>query len=50
VKLCPLGTSATNCPIEPAPDDGAFRGMRIGRGNRSKSTRRKAAPVPICPP
>jgi hypothetical protein len=27
---------------------GAFGGMRIGRGNRS--TQRKAAPVPLCPP
>jgi hypothetical protein len=27
---------------------GAVGGMRIGRGNRS--TRRKAAPVPLCPP
>jgi hypothetical protein len=27
---------------------GAFGGMRIGRGNRS--TRKKPAPVPLCPP
>jgi hypothetical protein len=27
---------------------GAVGGMRIGRGNRS--TRRKPAPVPLCPP
>jgi hypothetical protein len=27
---------------------GAIGGMRIGRGNRS--TRRKLAPVPLCPP
>jgi hypothetical protein len=27
---------------------GAVSGMRIGRGNRS--TRRKTAPVPLCPP
>jgi hypothetical protein len=26
---------------------GAFGGMRIGKGNRS--TRRKSAPVPLCP-
>jgi hypothetical protein len=29
-------------------DYGAVGGMRIGRGNRS--TRRKPAPVPLCPP
>jgi tetrahydromethanopterin S-methyltransferase subunit G len=46
----PLGTAATNRPIVPAPgdyDDGEISGM-IGRGNRS--TRRKPAPVPLCPP
>jgi hypothetical protein len=34
VRLSPLGTSATNWPIVPAPDDdecGAVGGMRIGR-------------------
>jgi hypothetical protein len=43
-------TSATNWPIVPAPDDecGAFSGMRTGRRNRS--TRRKPAPMPLCPP
>jgi hypothetical protein len=38
----PIGTSATEWPIAPAPgdyDDGEFGGMKIGRGNRS--TRRK---------
>jgi hypothetical protein len=38
----PLGTSATEWPIVPAPgdyDDGEFGGMKIGRG----STRRKPA-------
>jgi hypothetical protein len=29
-------------------DCGAIGGMKIGRGNRS--TRRKPAPVPLCPP
>jgi hypothetical protein len=52
VRLSPLGTSATNWPIVRAPDDdderGAVAGMRIGRGNRS--TRRKPAPLPYCPP
>jgi hypothetical protein len=41
----PLGTSATEWPIVPAPgdyDDGQFGGMQIGRGNRS--TRRKTCP------
>jgi hypothetical protein len=50
-KLGPLGTSATNWPIVPAPgdcEDGEFGGMKIGRGNRS--TRRKPAPGPLCPP
>jgi hypothetical protein len=46
----PLGTAATNMPIVPALgdyDDRDIGGM-IGRGNRS--TRRKPAPVPLCPP
>jgi hypothetical protein len=50
VQLDPLGTAATNRPIVPAPgdyDDGENGGM-IGRGNRS--TWRKRAPVPLCPP
>jgi hypothetical protein len=45
-----LGTAATNRPIVSAPgdyDDGESGGM-IGRGNRG--TRRKSAPVPLCPP
>jgi hypothetical protein len=48
--LGPLGTVATNMPIVPATgdyDDGEIGGMIIGRGNRS--TRRKLAPVPLCP-
>jgi hypothetical protein len=35
-KLGPLGTSATECPIVPAPgdyDDGEFGGIKFGRGN-----------------
>jgi hypothetical protein len=51
VQLGPLGTAATDWPIVPLPgdyDDGKFGGMNIGRGNRS--TRRKPAPVPLCPP
>jgi hypothetical protein len=50
IQLCPLGTAATNRSIVPAQgdyDDGEIGGM-IGRGNRS--TRRKPAPVPLCPP
>jgi hypothetical protein len=49
VRLSPLGTSVTNWPIVPAPDEcGAVGGMRIGKGNRS--IRRKPAPVPLCQP
>jgi hypothetical protein len=47
----PLGTSATEWPIVPAPgdyDDGEFGGMKFDRGNRS--TRRKPAPATLCPP
>jgi hypothetical protein len=50
-QLGPLGTAATNRPIVPAPadyDDGELGRMMIGRGDRS--TRRKPAPVPLCPP
>jgi hypothetical protein len=49
VQFGPLGTAATNRPIVPAPGDydGEIGGM-IGRGNRS--TQRKPAPVPLCPP
>jgi hypothetical protein len=45
----PLGTATTNRSIVPAPGDydGEIGGM-IGRGNRN--TRRKPAPVPLCPP
>jgi hypothetical protein len=49
-QLGPLGTAATNRPIVPAPgeyDDGEICGM-IGKGNRS--TRRKPAPMLLCPP
>jgi hypothetical protein len=50
VQLGPLGTATTNRPIVLALgdyDDGEIGGM-IGRGNRS--TRRKPAPVLLCPP
>jgi hypothetical protein len=49
--LGPLGSAATNRPIVPASgyyDDREIDEMMIGRGNRS--TRRKPAPVPLCPP
>jgi hypothetical protein len=49
VQLGPHGAAATNRRIVPAPgvyDDGEIGGM-IGKGNRS--TRRKLAPVPLCP-
>jgi hypothetical protein len=51
VQLGPLGTTATNLPIMPTPgeyDDREICGMMIGTGNRS--TGRKPAPVPLCPP
>jgi hypothetical protein len=51
VQLGPLSTTATNRPIVPVLgdyDDGETGGMMIGKGNRS--TRRKPAPVPLCPP
>jgi hypothetical protein len=47
----PLGTAATNRPIVPTPgdyDDGEIGGVMIGKGSRS--TRRKPAPVSLCPP
>jgi hypothetical protein len=49
--LGPLGTAATDWPIVSDPgdsDDGEFVGMKIDSGNRS--TRRKPAPAPLCPP
>jgi hypothetical protein len=51
VQLGPLGTAATNRSTVPAPGDYGDReigGMMIGRGNRS--TQRKRAAVPLCPP
>jgi hypothetical protein len=52
VRLSPLGASATvGLLYQPRmiddDDYGAVGGMTIGRGNRS--TRRKPAPVPLCP-
>jgi hypothetical protein len=52
VRLRPLGTAATTGLLyQPRMIDGdceATDGMKIGRGNRS--TRRKPAPAPRCPP
>jgi hypothetical protein len=53
VRLSPLGTSATNWPIVPAPDDRwwwmwSSRWNENWHGNRS--TQRKPALVPLCPP
>jgi hypothetical protein len=53
MRLSPLGTSAIVVLLYQArmiddDDYGAVGGMRIGRGNRS--TRRKPALVPLCPP
>jgi hypothetical protein len=53
VGLSPLGTAA-NSDLLYKPqmidegDCGAIGGLKIGRGNRS--TRRKPAPAPLCPP
>jgi hypothetical protein len=50
VQLGPLGTADTNRRIVPALgdcDDGKI-GKMIDKGNRN--TRRKNAPVPLCPP
>jgi hypothetical protein len=47
----PLGTSATEWTIVPAPGDydaGEVGRVKICRGKRS--TRRKPAPAPLCPP
>jgi hypothetical protein len=47
--LGPLDTAATNRPIVPAPGDyDGEIGAMVVRGNRS--TPRKPAPVPLCPP
>jgi hypothetical protein len=53
VRLSPIGTAATSGLLyKPKMIDeggcGAIGGMEIGRGNRS--TRRKPAPAPLCPP
>jgi hypothetical protein len=53
VRLSPLGTAATTGLLYQARmiddgDCGAIGGMKIDRGHRS--TRRKPAPAPLCPP
>jgi hypothetical protein len=50
VQSGPLGTAATNRPIVLAPGD--YGGVEIGGmiGRENWSTRRKLAPVPLCPP
>jgi hypothetical protein len=53
VRLSPFGTAATTGLLyQPQMIDdgdcGAICGMKIGRVNRS--TRRKPAPMPLCPP
>jgi hypothetical protein len=53
VGLSPLGTAATSGLLYKPQmidegDCGAIGGLKIGRGNRS--TRRKPAPAPLCPP
>jgi hypothetical protein len=50
-KLGALGQSAIYWPIVPAPgdcEDGEFGGMMFDKENRS--SRRKPAPAPLCPP
>jgi hypothetical protein len=49
---CPRGTAAMYWPIVPAPgdcEDGEVGGMD-GFGRENRSTRRKPAPAPFCPP
>jgi hypothetical protein len=53
VRLSPLGTAAiTGLLYQPQMIDdgdcGVIGGIKIGMGNRS--TRRKPAPAPLCPP
>jgi hypothetical protein len=53
VGLSPLGNAATSGLLYKPQmiDEGdceAIGGMKIGRGNRS--TRKKSAPAPLCPP
>jgi hypothetical protein len=52
VRLSPLGTAATTGLLYQLQmidgDCGAIGGIKIGRGNRS--TRKKPAPAPLCPP
>jgi hypothetical protein len=53
MRLSPLGTAATTRLLyQPKMMDdgdcGAIGGMKIGWGNRS--TRKKPAPAPLCPP
>jgi hypothetical protein len=49
-KLGPLGTSATNWPIVPAPGDCEEGEVGEMNGRENRSTRRKPAPTPLCPP
>jgi hypothetical protein len=53
VGLSPVGTAATSGLLYKPQmidegDCGAIGGIKFGRGNRS--TRRKPAPAPLCPP
>jgi hypothetical protein len=48
-RLSPLGTSATIWPILQAPD-GRWLVWSSRWNRRNRSTRRKPAPVPLCPP
>jgi hypothetical protein len=50
VRLCPLGTSAANWPIVPAPDDRRWMWSSLWNENRqgSWSTGREPVPAPLC--
>jgi hypothetical protein len=52
VRLSALGTSATVCPIVPAPDDRWWVWSSRWNENlrRNRNTRMKPVPVPLCPP
>jgi hypothetical protein len=50
VKLGPLGTAATNGPIMPARGDYDDREIGGMKSRENRSTLRKRASVPLCPP
>jgi hypothetical protein len=50
VQLVPLGTAATNTPNVPALGDYDDREIGGMTGRETRSTWRKTASVPLCPP